>query len=218
VELIKYLSQNFYTKEELLNLSQTSQASFADFQKKDVMPKASYKLSHNLTSESFFGEYSNKDSFEYYAKGYTSWLGILQSLPNINQAFSIFKERYKLELSRLSKFGFTTQNAKMNNSLEAHIKDEWKHFLQGIYGTCTKTGLPEEIAAKELAVMIIKPFLEKGELGVSELEDLENAVNLLDKSSSLFAPHERANSSRHKFIDEVRRIYKLKISYNFYCR
>ncbi|MFC3646483.1 DUF6058 family natural product biosynthesis protein [Planctobacterium marinum] len=36
------------------------------------------------------------------------------------------------------------------------------------------------------------------------------AVNLLDKSSSLFAPHERLSSSRFRLVNETRCKYKLK--------
>ncbi|WP_241210137.1 DUF6058 family natural product biosynthesis protein [Vibrio splendidus] len=34
--------------------------------------------------------------------------------------------------------------------------------------------------------------------------------NLLDSVSSLFAPHEKLKSSRHRLVDEVRCKYKLR--------
>ena len=46
--------------------------------------------------------------------------------------------------------------------------------------------------------------LDKAEIDISPLT---NAVNLLDKSNSLFAHHEHPNSSKHRLIDEVRREY-----------
>lgn len=55
----------------------------------------------------------------------------------------------------------------------------------------------------------IKELTAKPELNEQQLYKLEKAVNLLDTTSSLFAPHERLKSSRHRLVDEVRRQYKL---------
>jgi hypothetical protein len=43
-----------------------------------------------------------------------------------------------------------------------------------------------------------------------DLTKLTKAVNILDKSSAMFAPHERQTSSRHRLVNEVRRQHKLK--------
>jgi hypothetical protein len=75
---------------------------------------------------------------------------------------------------------------------------------------CTKSGLPEDIAAKELAVIEINELLALNELSLDELEKLTLAVNLLDSASSFFAPHERLRSSRHSLVNEIRRKYKLE--------
>ncbi|TOM85193.1 DUF6058 family natural product biosynthesis protein, partial [Vibrio parahaemolyticus] len=90
------------------------------------------------------------------------------------------------------------------------IMEDWEHFLQGTYGLCTQTGLPEDIAAKGFAVEQIKALLERDVLDSNEIKRLEYFVNLLDNASSPFAPHERLNSSRHRLVNEVRRKYKLQ--------
>ncbi len=89
----------------------------------------------------------------------------------------------------------------MTTELNQHIKEEWSHFINGVYGLYTKSGLPEDIAAKELS--------ELNELTSDEMTKLTLAVNLLDKASSLFAPHERLRSSRHRLVNETRRKYRL---------
>jgi len=43
-------------------------------------PASDDKIKLNLTSDSFFGTYSEEDEIEYYAKGYVSWLSVIQSL------------------------------------------------------------------------------------------------------------------------------------------
>ncbi len=97
----------------------------------------------------------------------------------------------------------------MNEGLEQHIKEEWQHFLEGTYGLCTKSGLPEDIAAKEIAIYQINEILEQDE-NKRDIETLTKAVDLLDNASSLFSPHERLRSSRHRLVDEVRRQHKLE--------
>ncbi len=209
MDLINYLNENYYTKQQLLDLTKISEAELSYFQEKKVMPTRSYKLSLNYSSDSFFGEFNNQNEIEYYAKGYSSWIGMLKVTANLQDIFPIFSQRYAKSISELKEAGFTSKNAKVNSNLELHIEEEWGHFLNGIYGLCTKSGLPEDIAGKELAVLQISETLELDKEKI-DLAQLTKAVNLLDKSSSMFAPHERLKSSRHRLIDEVRREYKLK--------
>jgi hypothetical protein len=75
---------------------------------------------------------------------------------------------------------------------------------------CTKSGLPEDIAAKEFSILEINELSEIGELSTEQTNKLTIAVNLLDSASSLFAPHERLKSSRHRLVNEIRRKYKLQ--------
>ncbi|MCJ8295556.1 MAG: DUF6058 family natural product biosynthesis protein, partial [Colwellia sp.] len=91
-----------------------------------------------------------------------------------------------------------------------HINEEWYLFLSGIYGLCTKTGLPEDIAAKEFSILEINELSELDDLTDQQINKLTVAVNLLDSASSLFAPHERLRSSRHRLVNEVRRKYQLQ--------
>lgn len=211
MQLLKYLSNNFYTKQELLNVAKIGVSEFSTFQNKGVMPFCSYKLNLNFSSNSFLGEYSNEEVLEFYAKGYASWLGILQSSRSKSEVFSIFSERYRKKLAELSAQGIVSSDTKVNSGIELHIEEEWGHFIKGIYGLCTKSGLPEDIAAKELSILRINELTVSDQLSDEQLVELTNAVNLLDSASSMFAPHERTKSSRHRLINEVRRKYQLDI-------
>ncbi|MCF6264063.1 MAG: DUF6058 family natural product biosynthesis protein [Xanthomonadales bacterium] len=210
MELIKYLNDHFFTKQELLDISKVTEQDFTEYQNNGVMPKCSYKLSFNLTSDSFFGLHNDEQEIEYYAKGYSSWLAIIQSLNSTESIYSIFAERYKNAIKSLKEKGHSSSNPKITSELNDHIKEEWHHFLNGIYGLCTKSGLPEDIAAKEFSILEIKELSELNELTLEQINKLTLAVNLLDSASSLFAPHERLKSSRHRLVNEVRRKYKLQ--------
>jgi len=219
MELINYLSRYFLTKQELLAATKITEQELSHYQQLKVMPKCSYKLQLNVASTSFFGLHNEEQEVEYYAKGYISWLAIVQSLNDVQSIYALFETRYKATIEELRIQGHYSTNDKINASLDLHIKEEWQHFLDGIYGLCTKSGLPEDIAAKEFSILEINELTatsqatlqatELAELTEQQLSQLTRAVNLLDSASALFAPHERLKSSRHHLVDEVRRTYVL---------
>ena len=210
MELIKYLNEHFLTKCELLELSKITEEELRELQEKGLMPQCSYKLKLNLETDSFFGAHFDSQELEYYAKGYISWLAAVKNHECNKVAYSSFSERYKSALNGLKNDGYAATNHKVNEGIDLHIEEEWSHFLKGIYGLCTKSGLPEDIAAKELAILEINEIIEKSDIDEVQLKRLERAVNLLDSVSALFAPHERLKSSRHRLVDEIRRKYKLR--------
>ncbi|HEC01768.1 MAG TPA: hypothetical protein ENI91_08745 [Sphingomonadales bacterium] len=209
MNLISYLDKHFYTKDKFLALSKVTNKKFMEFQTLGIMPSCSYLLKTDISCHSFFGEHKEQATQEYYAKGNLSWLGTLLALHQPSDAFPIFKERYQSELNRLKDAGFTSNDPRVTSKIDQHILEEWGYFIDGTYGLCTKTGLPEDIAAKELAILIINNLLNTGSLSDSDITDLGKAVDLLDNASSLFAPHERPDSSRQRLVVEIRRKYKL---------
>ena len=210
MELIKYLNAHFITRAELLELTQSNDKTLNELQQLGLMPQCSYRLKLNLESDSFFGLHHDAQELEYYAKGYISWLTEIRNHKNRNDAYKVFAARYEAAVSRLKDLGHTSNHPKVNERLAVHIEEEWSHFLKGIYGLCTKSGLPEDIAAKELAICEINELIETDSLNQAQLVRLQKAVNLLDSVSSLFAPHERLKSSRRRLVDEVRRRYRLQ--------
>jgi hypothetical protein len=209
MKLTNYLNCYFLTKQELLDGSKITEQELLTYQQNGVMPKCSYKLKLNVACTSFFGLHSEEQEVEYYAKGYISWLTIIQSLSTTKSIFSVFETRYKLAIDNLRLQGHHSESDKINASLNLHIKEEWQHFLDGIYGLCTKSGLPEDIAAKEFSILEINELIAHEVLTGQQLSQLTSAVNLLDSASALFAPHERPQSSRHRLVDEIRRKYTL---------
>jgi hypothetical protein len=208
MNLINYLNNNYFTKQQLLDLAKITETELLNFQQQNVMPKCSYKLKLHYTSHSFFGEFNDQSEIEYYAKGYLSWLGILKVTEDPQTVFNLFALRYTKAITYLKNSGHHSDDNTVNSALNLHIKQEWKSFLEGIYGLCTHSGLPEDIAAKEVAILQINEMLALDETEI-DLTELTKAVNLLDKSSAMFAPHERLKSSRHRLVDEVRRLYTL---------
>lgn len=209
MELINYLNEHFLTQQELLDVTKISEQTLVAYQKDGLMPMCSYKLNVTMQSDSFFGLHNENQTIEYYAKGYVSWLAVIETSTSPETIYSLFEQRYKQAIKVLKQQGHSSDNPKISSAVNDHIKDEWEHFLKGIYGLCTQSGLPEDIAAKEFSIIEINELMALEELNPQQIKKLTRAVDLLDSASSLFAPHERLRSSRHRLVDEVRRQHKL---------
>lgn len=209
MDLLNYLNEHFYRKDVLLALAKITDSDLQTLQQQQIMPKASYTLELGASCDSFFGTHIQTEHLEYYAKGYVSWITLVQTLKTNTKIYHIFSERYANRVKELKKQGHQSDSEKLNQQLEQHIAQEWEHFLAGTYGLCTKSGLPEDIADKEFAIAEIQQLTSEKTLGEAELKQLSRAVNLLDEASALFAPHERAASSRQRLVNDVRKQYQL---------
>ncbi len=209
--LLSYLFRYFITEQELLEQAKVSSQELVQFQKNEIMPQASYSIDTKIKCLSFFGDYQENNFLQFYPNQYIGWLTkIKDKTINQNNAKKFFAKEYEEKMNSLEEFGLVAFQLK--EQLENHIEEEWKHFLSGIYGLCTVTGLASEIAAKEVAISIIDEITlrqTRKEISDPEKLTLSKAVELLDQVSSPFAPHERANSSRERCVNLVKELYQL---------
>jgi hypothetical protein len=199
MKLIDYLNSHFLTREQLLARSGIDGARLDALQALGVMPRPSYRLQVQLACDSYFGAHTESHAIDWYAQGMVAWAGLLEALDGPRQAFEVFAARYRRRLAQLE--------AAEDLMSDTHIAAEWQHFLDGTYGLCTRSGLPEDIAAKEAAIVLIRAMTAlAARQGLDEEERgrLAGAVDLLDAASAPFAPHEVARSSRRRYVDEVR--------------
>lgn len=222
--LLDYLNQNFYTSSQLLAAGETDAAGLQAWQAAACMPMPSYSLELSIRCRSYFGEYDETPRLDFYAKSYVLWLQFLGSLPQpaspAQQAYSVFRQRYLARVMMLFEQGIQPARFRGDGGkpalamLDAHISGEWESFLKGTYGLCTKSGLPEDIADKEMATLVIDEITDqqgKPSLTATESARLLPAIRLLDRASALFAPHERARSSRQRCIVAVLEKYALRL-------
>ncbi|SDD32357.1 hypothetical protein SAMN05428966_10419 [Massilia sp. PDC64] len=190
MELLDYLHTHFLTRAQLLAACATDGARLDVFTAAGTMPAPSYRLNVRIDCTSFFGEHAEAHALDWYAVGYVDWLRML--LEGEPDPYGRFAARYRAALEALPLSGL--------EAADAHLRSEWRHFLAGTYGLCTRSGLPEDIAAKELAIHVIRALTDDGRpLDAGERERLAEARALLDRASSPFAPHERARSSRARY-------------------
>ena len=220
-ELLDYLSRHFLTEPQLLTAAALDATTLHALQARRMTPMPSYRLRLAVHCDSFFGPHTGQHVLHCYARGTPAWLHAVRNLPDEAAAFALFATRHQARL----------------RALDAHaqvdLADAWRSFLDGIYGLCTRSGLPEEIAAKEWAAGVIEALTAAGDAapdpdrpratGMTAMHAatpasilttprarLRAAVDLLDAASSPFAPHERARSSRARLVEQVRQRYALE--------
>jgi hypothetical protein len=209
MELINYLSRHFLTLPELLNRACVSENTFRALQRRGLQPESAYKLNLGINCDSMFGEHNSMAVVEYYPRASVEWLQFLLAMDESRDAFDSFCQRYCDELKRLGDAGFVTTIPAFNQDVARHLREEWRQYLDGSFGVCTRSGQIEEIAAKSLATAIIQPYLRRDTLRSDEKLQLKRAVDLLASVSADYAPHERARSNRYKLIERVRSKFKL---------
>lgn len=210
MDLIDYLNLHFLTRAQLLAHTCLTGARLDALQAAGMMPRPSYRLQVSLGCDSFFGPHTESHALDWYARGYVAWSGLVDALDGPLQAYAMFADRYRRRLAGLA----VDKQAPYPQDLagDAHIAAEWQHFLDGTYGLRTCSGLSEDIAVKEAAIVTIRALTAQGEARVLDQAGqrrLAAAVDLLDQTSAPFAPHEMARSSRRRWVDEVKKAYGL---------
>ncbi len=215
--LLTYLYANFFDENSFLSETKLSAEKLHALISNRTMPSASYTLSNFAGSSSFLGKMAEKKTYRFYLKGYGSWADTVRNLDieNEDMARCYFKTQYKAA----QKVFMAGSLGKQIRYLVPNILDEygqerfsatWDNFLDGVYGVCTRTGLPENIFLKQMTASFIEQFVQirtPEAISKSERETLRRAVNLLDQVESDFAPDEVQHSSRQRCIIDVREAY-----------
>lgn len=207
MELIQYLNLHFFTTGQLLERCGIDGAQLARLQQQRIMPGPSYRLRLDIGCDSFFGPHTEQVAVDYYSKGCAAWLEQTAGLHDEASVRELFMDRYSKRLGELAASGIAPSEPSFANA--ERLGQEWNAFLDGIYGLCTVSGLPEDIAAKEASIAVIRELTEGGEMNASGLARLRLAVDMLDSVGAKFAPHEAPRSSRRRYVDGVRAAYGL---------
>ncbi len=210
MELIDYVANNFIPRSKLLESAGVDSSTLVRLQEMECMPAFSYLLDHSVKCSSPIAEFGATETTEYYAKGYCDWLATVAAIGDSARSFEEFASRYSERVKLLLDNGLGTAEKQFLSGLGNHMREEWRHFLNGTYGVCTKTGLPEDIATKELSASRIVSLISQVSLDENSLAELKSVVDLMDSVCAEFAPHERAHSSRKRLIVDVRLKYKLQ--------
>jgi hypothetical protein len=207
MELIHYLTQHFFTTAQLLDRCGIDAARLGHLQQRRIMPGPSYRIQLDIGCDSFFGQHNEQAAADYYSKGCAAWFAQAAGLEDEARARALFAGRYTKRLDELAASGITPSAPSFAGA--DRLNEEWSAFLDGTYGLCTVSGLPEDVAAKEASIAVIREVMDGGDVKEANLARLRQAVDMLDSVAAPFAPHEVARSSRTRYVDEVRAAYRL---------
>lgn len=208
MELISYLNSHFFTTDQLLERCGIGAAQLEQLRQRRIMPNPSYRIRLDIGCDSFFGPHAEEAAVDYYAKGCAAWFVQTAGLDNEAKARTLFVDRYRKRLDDLAGSGIAPGDPSFGDP--SRLDEEWNSFLAGIYGACTVSGLPEDIAAKEASISVIRALTEGRAVDQADLPRLRQAVDMLDSVCAPFAPHEVARSSRRRYVDEMRAAYILR--------
>lgn len=217
--LLGYLFKNFYEESSLPELVNISARKLCDLTESRAMPKPSYTLDVRVNAVSFVADHSELATYRFHLKGYTDWINALDRLSISNEIPA--KEYFQSEYMNSANSFFSGE---MGKSLiatmpdlpeafdEAYFETTWQYFLDGVYGVCTRDGMPRSIFLKQAMVLFIDGFVEMypdPDISSEHRFILDNAVKFLNTVESDFAPHEVQNTSRQRCIIDVKAKYRL---------
>lgn len=210
---IKYIQENFIEANELCQIAEISQEELNKLIKKELIPNVSYKIdSTHKISSSLGDEKVISNTRKYFQKDIPTLIKTIKSLNNPSD----FKKMMKAEFTDTfvnsddNKFGYDNIIEKNGNvdfeKLNLIFEEEWQYYLQGIYGICTLNATGSEIAKKEIVIKKLIKFNKEYDTKILTNKEKELLYILnteFNKVSNLFAPYQRKNSSRGKYLDKI---------------
>jgi len=215
--LLNYLYENFYEESALMEKAKISSGQLQALTKSKIIPKPSYILDTQSDAVSFVAEHREVSTYRFHLKGHVDWIKQINRLgiSTEQRAKSYFRSDYKNAAEMFFSGEFGKRLIAISPDLpaafdETYFEKTWQYFQDGVYGVCTRDGMPASIFLKQALVWFIEGFVERfpdRDLSDEKLEALEKAVYLLDLVESEFAPHEVKNTSRQRCIIDVKTKY-----------
>lgn len=212
--LLNYLYANFLEEADFAEACGCSPAALRSAINANVFPRASYTYISAGQSRSFVSDESKSETYQFHLKGHVAWMQeiIRFGISTEAQARQRFFARYDAAKDAFlsGDLGGSLAQASPGVSRrfdEIHARATWAHFLNGVYGVCTRDGQPETVFLKQIGVMFIEAMTAKNASALAQERHslLERAVDFLDTVESEFAPHEVGQTSRQRCIVDVRR-------------
>ncbi|SFC16205.1 DUF6058 family natural product biosynthesis protein [Pseudoalteromonas denitrificans] len=214
--LFEYLSSHYYDQNQLLEACSLNLDLLTRWQDLGIFPKPAYRLNSQIECSSYYGLHQCKEYWDYYARGSDKWAKLIHSKESCSpsQAYELFFNKYCTHLSYLQNQGFYCEDETFSEQLNEHVQTQWQHFINGKFSLTTQNGLIEEIVEIEIGMIVIMNVTQCHsitELSDEDKQQIRQALKYLNKSLSHFAPHERAQSYRAKYIDKTIALYDLSI-------
>ena len=214
MSLFEYLSSHFYDQNQVLESCAIDLEQLSYWQEIGIFPKPAYKLNSQIECSSYYGLHECKEYWDFYARGCDKWAKLIHSKEACtpSQAYELFFNKYCTHLAYLQSQGFYCEDETFTDQLQEHVQSQWQHFINGKFSLTTQNGYIEEIVEAEVGMLIIMNITQchsVESLIDSDKDQVRQAIKYLNKSLSHFAPHERGQSYRARFIDKTIAQYDL---------
>lgn len=175
-------------------------------------PNASYQVQHHFQCTSFVADKKQHTNQAWHRSSHQNWHQALKQnhIKTETQAFELFTSTY-LEAHQVhfnGPLGQAMQHfwpALATLPADDYLNASWSYFQQGVYGVCTRDGLPETIFKKQCGVKFIDHLMaQQAQFSNVEIEQILQIIGWLDHAAAPFAPHEVATSSRQRCIINAR--------------
>ncbi|MCH9647284.1 MAG: hypothetical protein K0U98_03530 [Deltaproteobacteria bacterium] len=213
----RYIREHFLTLKQLCEKSTVTGEEILQLIEKKCIPKHSYEITETTEVQSFFGKRTAlRSTTQFYAKSNLDRIREVTKearTQNLEAIACTVKERFLETYRRQISAAEEDLPGIMDGvAVEKLLQEEWQAWLDGIYGLCTIGATADDVAAKEVSIRRIRRITDdatKSTLTPLEGKHLQEAVNLLNEAASLFAPDERADSSRERWINRIVDQYEL---------
>ncbi|WP_312553958.1 DUF6058 family natural product biosynthesis protein [Empedobacter brevis] len=209
----KYIAENFIEKKALLNHFGFDEEFFENLIREKIIPGSSYAIETVIKITSPLGDTSDeKYCEEYFAKNTLSLIEqYLKSNFTAESKKADFRSNFKKSLLHHQDRKFAYNNIFNGNTFDEqefdkNFESEWDFYIRGGYGICTLHANEQEIVEKEILVKKLKKLYEETRernLKQDEINELIELNEQFNKVAALFAPYQRVNSSRGKYLDRL---------------
>ncbi|SHI04484.1 hypothetical protein SAMN05443551_4188 [Marivita hallyeonensis] len=211
--LLNYLFTNFMEESQFADVVGTTTDDLHALIDAKVFPAPSYAYEGKGRSVSFVADFTDRQTYRFHLRGHTDWYRDITQLGLDTEArarghfFSRYDHAKAAFLSSPLGAELQSQAPTVGDQFDdEHANSTWGHFLNGVYGVCTRDGRPESVFLKQAGVMFIEEMIgdEPGTLSHEKTRLLRRTVDFLDSVESDFAPHEAPIASRQRCIVDVR--------------
>lgn len=208
---LNYIQENFIEKEAVLKHFTLDESELDNLIKHKIIPGPSYSIETKTKITSPLNDFLEETfTDDYFPKSILKKIETyLQENTSFETGKADFKKNFKNLLLNHKDREFAYDNIFDGNEIDANkfntnFEEEWNFHIAGGYGICTLNATEHEIVEKEIAVKKLKQLYEKTkerDLNQTEIRELILLNEQFNKVAALFAPYQRINSSRGKYLD-----------------
>ena len=211
--LLNYLYTNFLEEKQFANAVGTTGDELASLIQSRVFPLPSYVYDSKARSTSFVSDHLDDQVYRFHLRGHIAWyrdvtqLGLNSEASARAHFFNRYDEARRSFLTSALGEELQAEAPEVAGRFDAdHANSTWDHFLNGVYGVCTRDGRPESVFLKQAGVFFIEHLIAEcpDMPSACQIDLLGRAVEFLDEVESEFAPHEVPKASRQRCIVDVR--------------